>query len=271
MSNRIASSERSVMKNNDAYFKQWRVGIGFSNKNEAQEFFKATDIRPKIDFALIDRRNERVFEILKLLNKSLHKDVSNLNIGDLKYRYIQLPKEKIIDTELILKFNNHGRRCEDVYLSWLRGYAIAGLMVPAIKHIFGVQLSAIRNVGGDDFENIETFKRLPAADLEIDLPSGRKALIEVQAGFQGVNDVKEHKLKEAASVFKKTSIPTVVFHIDALNGQAAIIVCQKLDLKNIDMIKRAQFEGQKVMAIKPEQFNWRLSEFPCRMTEDELF
>jgi len=259
------------MTENDAYFKQWRVGIGFSNKLKAQAFFKASDIHPGIDFSLIDRRNERVFEILKVLNSGLHKSVSHSNIGDLRLRYIQIPKEKIIDTELILKLNNHGRRYEDVYLSWLRGYAIAGLMVPAIEMIFGVQPSAIRNVGGDDFETIETFKRLPAADLEIYLPSGNRVRVEVQAGFQGINDIKEHKLNEAVSVFEKTSIPTVVLHVDALNGQAAIVACQKLDLKNIDWIERAQMEGQKVMAIQQEEFKWRLNESPIRMAESELY
>ena len=258
------------MKKKNAIFKQWRIEIGFSNKEKAKQFFKATDIHPEIDFDLIDRRNVRVYQIAEALNSGLHGSVSHNDLDDLKLNYIEIPKEKIIDTKLILKLNNHGRRYEDVYLSWLRGYVITGLMIPAIKSIFGLGVGQIRSVGGDDFGSIETFKRLPAADLEVDLPTGNRVRIEVQAGFQGINDIKRHKLEEAADLYGKTSIPTVVLHIDALNGQGAIIPCQKLDLEKIEWIKRAQMEGQEVMAIQPAQFNWRLNEIPPNIAEEEI-
>jgi hypothetical protein len=259
------------MNKNDANFKQWRIEIGFSNKEKAKAFFKATDIHPGIDLELVDRRNIRVYQIAEVLNSGLHSSVSHNDLGDLKLNYIEIPKKKIIDTKLILKLNNNGRRYEDVYLSWLRGYVISGLMIPAIKSIFGVGNEAISSVGGDDFDSKETFKRLPAADLEIDLPSGNKVRIEVQAGFQGVNDIKQHKLKQAADFYRETSIPTLVLHIDALNGQGAVIPCQKLDLEKTEWIERAQMEGQKVLAIQPEQFNWWLNEVPPSITEEELF
>lgn len=55
----------------------------------------------------------------------------------------------------------------------------------------------IKSIGSDDLENINSFKRSPTTDLELLLKDGNRLRIEVQSGFQGVNDIKQHKVIEA--------------------------------------------------------------------------
>lgn len=141
--------------------------------------------------------------------------------------------------------------------SWLRGYAVAEFFTPTISKIFAVQIDKIVPIGEDDLKNAETFRRSPKADLEV-LCEGKKIRIEVQSGFQGINDIKEHKVREAKRVFKETQVQTVCIHFDLFNGQVAFIQLDSIGENDVHWITRQQMEGQSVFEIDQNYFKWRL-------------
>lgn len=96
----------------------------------------------------------------------------------------------------------------------MRGFVVTKYFMPAISYIFDVDEKDIKNIGGDDFSNEKMFKRTPIADLQIS-----KYRIEIQSGYQNVNDIKQHKIKEAKSKLE----PTILIHFDIYNGQVAFI------------------------------------------------
>ncbi len=129
----------------------------------------------------------------------------------------------IKDQNILEKLNNQGRRKEEVYFSWMRGFLVCEYFKEALATIFGVSVEKIRNIGEDDFSNIEVFKRTPGADLQI-----AQTRLEIQSGFQGVNDIKEHKVREAKRVFENQKQETLVMHVDLFNGQVALSISLKL-------------------------------------------
>jgi hypothetical protein len=113
------------------------------------------------------------------------------------------------------------------------------------------------NIGDDDLKNIDTFKRTPTADLQIQ-KNGEIINIEVQAGFQGINDIKEHKVREAKKVSQNNGIKTICIHIDIFNGQVAFIRLDSIKDNDINFVTRQQMEGQSVFSIDQNYFKWRL-------------
>lgn len=93
--------------------------------------------------------------------------------------------------------------------------------------------------GGDNFESIESFKRSPKADFLLD----NHLLLEVQSGFQGINDIKEHKVIEAKRRLITDKIPTIVVHFDLFNGQVACVEISKIKDNDLNWITRQQMEG----------------------------
>ncbi len=74
---------------------------------------------------------------------------------------------KIVDTHIIYKLNNQGRRPEEVCFSWMRGFLVAEFFKDFIVCLFNTQKETIKFFGGDNFESIESFKRSPKADFFI--------------------------------------------------------------------------------------------------------
>lgn len=91
---------------------------------------------------------------------------------------------------------------------------------------------------------------------------GKKWRIEVQSGFQGINDIKEHKVREAKAVYENTKIQTLVIHFDLFNGQVAFVNISRIKNNDLHWITRQQMEGQSVFNIEQNHFRWLLKDIP---------
>lgn len=236
-------------ENHAKYFKMYRESIGFTNQNDAKIFLAGKDVSPDVDFQYIEKLNNRLIEIVTKINGVANVSYKSMNIFEFS--------EKNKESELLPRLNNQGRRPEQVLFSWLRGYVIAEYFTPAISKIFNVPLNSIAQIGEDDLRNIKTFKRSPKADLEI-LKDNNRIRIEVQSGFQGINDIKEHKVREARRVFGVNGEHSVCIHIDLFNGQVAFVQLDSIQENDMNFVTRQQMEGQSVFSIDQNYFKWRL-------------
>lgn len=200
------------------YFKDYRKELGFTNQNDAKKFFAAKDITPTVDYNYIELLNARLIKIIKKINLLVSNDTKKDDIDKFCTNNIDAVFSILKDSKIIGRLNNQGRRPEQVYFSWMRGYIIANYFLKALSKIFEVNLENISLIGDDDLDNIESFKRTPTADLEISLKDGGKLRIEVQSGFVGVNDIKQHKVLEAKRIFKTDGISSMAIHFDLFNG-----------------------------------------------------
>ncbi|GAA7556173.1 restriction endonuclease [Helicobacter pylori] len=107
-------------------------------------------------------------------------------------------------------------------------------------------------------ESIESFKRNPKADFLLN----NHLLLEVQSGFQGINDIKEHKVIEAKRRLITDKIPTIVVHFDLFNGQVACVEISKIKDNDLNWITRQQMEGQSVFNISQNFFDYKITEIP---------
>lgn len=118
-----------------------------------------------------------------------------------------------------------------------------------------------------DLKNIETFKRTPKADLEIRLKGKEKIRIEMQSGFAGINDIKQHKVLEAKKVFRDLGFHTLAIHFDLYNGQVAFIKLDEIEDDGVNWITRQQMEGQTVFNIDQNYFIWKITDRPMKYKE----
>ena len=243
--------------NHADYFKKYRVTLGFSNQQEAKAFLAAKDLLPGVDLDYIDELNVR---IKALLNKLLLLPVLADQHPDAEVFTTQQlfePYATIRDAGLISRLNNQGRRPEEVLFSWLRGYVVCALFMPIVGKIFSVPTASIRMIGGDDLKEIENFKRTPTADLCV-TREAKKFEVEFQSGFQGINDIKEHKVRQARLRWKEESVATICIHADLFNGQMAFVRLDTIADDDVSWVTRQQMEGQSVFAIDQNHFKWRL-------------
>ena len=148
-------------------FKAYRQKLGFSNKTAFSYFLSAKDIQADIDFNYIELLNNRIKDIFYKINNVSYIKQENIELflqNNLNSVFNQLKQNGILN-----RLNNQGRRKEEVYFSWIRGYLMLAYFKPAIAEIFGVNINTIQNIGDDDFSNIETFKRTLKADLQINI------------------------------------------------------------------------------------------------------
>lgn len=239
-------------------FKEYRHKLGFSNQNNLKDFFGAKDIRPTIDYDYIDLLNNRLYEIINTLNQVVDKEVKINDLQDFYKKNVEISFQKLKENNIISKLNNQGRRPEEVYFSWMRGFITSKYFLNSLSIIFNVNLEDVNLIGDDDLENIETFKRTPTADIELNLNEIDRIRLEVQSGFQGINDIKQHKVLEARKIFKDKNIKSFIVHFDIFNGQVAILRIDNIDEQNINWITRQQMEGQTVFNIDQNYFIWRL-------------
>ena len=87
---------------------------------------------------------------------------------------------------------------------------------------------------------------------------GKKIRIEVQSGFQGINDIKEHKVREARNIYKTLGESSICIHIDVFNGQVAFVSLDTIEENDVHFVTRQQMEGQSVFTIDQNYFKWRL-------------
>ena len=90
----------------------------------------------------------------------------------------------------------------------------------------------------------------------------------MQSGFQGVNDIKEHKVREAKALFKSEGVKALVLHVDLFNGQGALIDISDIPDDDLNWITRQQMEGQSVLNIEQNHFKWLLSNPPTALKEE---
>ncbi len=239
------------------YFRKYRATLGFNNQADAKAFLAAKDVLPGVDLAYVEQLNARLGA---LLHKLLLLPVLAAEHGDAQgFCEAQLfaPYRTILQARLIPKLNNQGRRPEDVLFSWLRGYSVCALFMPSIARIFGVPATSIHLIGGDDLQDIENFKRTPTADLRV-VRENQVFEIEFQSGFQGINDIKEHKVRQAQRRWQDEQVATVCIHADVFNGQVAFVRLDTIAASDMNWVTRQQMEGQSVFAIDQNHFKWRL-------------
>ncbi len=249
------------------YFKDYRKELGFTNQSDVKKFFAGKDITPTVDYNYIKLLNTRLIEIIKKINLLISTDINIIEINKFCTENVEVVFNKLKNNDIIQKLNNQGRRPEQVYFSWMRGYIISNYFLKALSKIFEVSLEDISLIGDDDLVNIESFKRTPTADLEIALKDGNKLRIEVQSGFVGVNDIKQHKVLEAKRIFETDGISSLAIHFDLFNGQVAFIKLDEIEDDSVNWITRQQMEGQTVFNIDQNYFSWKLTETPPSLNE----
>ena len=249
------------------YFKEYRVKLGFTNQNGVKHFFAAKDISPSVDYNYISLLNERLIKIIEKINDLVVDDIKVADLDLFCKENVNIVFEKLKSHSIISRLNNQGRRPEEVYFSWMRGFVISSYFLNALSKIFEVDVKDIIVIGDDDLISIDTFKRTPKADLQITLSSGEKIRIEVQSGFQGINDIKQHKVLEARKIKREEGIASIVIHFDLFNGQIAFVKIDDIDDENINWITRQQMEGQTVFNIEQNYFCWKLTENPPKFSE----
>lgn len=246
-----------MVDNPAQYFREYRRQLGFSSQGSAQDFLAGKDILPQIDYNYILDLKLRIRGIVDKLNQVIHPTARIPNADLFCDEQIDGKYEITRNAEIIPRLYNQGRRPEKVLFDWFRGYAVVEYFTPTLAQIFHVPLSSISSIGDDDLRSVETFKRSPRADLSIVI-CNKTVRVEVQSGFQGINDVKAHKVREAHRIYEDTEQPTLCIHFDIFNGQAAFVRLDTIVDNDMNWVTRQQMEGQTVFSIDQNFFKWRL-------------
>ncbi|MBL4697982.1 MAG: hypothetical protein JKX70_04025 [Phycisphaerales bacterium] len=239
------------------YFRAYRSSLGFTSQATAKEFLSGKNVSAGIDYEYIDRLLTRLNEIITAVNSSMHISRQHENIAQFCSTNITDIYTVVRETGNLPRLNNQGRRPENVLYSWLRGYAMTRFLQPTIADLFAIDPEAIHDFGDDDFRAIETFRRTPKADLQLTY-GDTQIVIEVQSGFQNINDIKQHKVLEAKRIRREEGVVTICMHFDVFNGQVAFVRLDAIDEENLNWITRQQMEGQTVFNIDLGYFGWRV-------------
>lgn len=233
--------------------KNYRSILGFTNQTTLKKHFKATDI-VSVNWDKIEKCNQRLKEIFQEINQAVNQNVrwENLSLinNEIDNAYLVMKEHNIFP-----RLNNNGRYPEDVYYNWMRGYIVCKFFTPALSQMFGVRENFIKTVGHDSLSEIETFSKSPVADLELEIDD-KTIRLEIQSGYTGVNDIKEHKVKEAKRAYEQEQVYSYVVHFDLFNGTMALVDITNIDDDSVHWVTRSQMEGQRVFAIPAEAFRW---------------
>lgn len=244
------------------YFRQYRQKLGFGNQADVKNFFGAKDIVPTVDFNYIKLLNNRLYEIVDRINAVVAKNIKIDDLNSFKKEHIDRTFEVMRTSNILPVLNNQGRRPEQVYFSWMRGYVISNFFLKALGIIFEVDTTKIDLIGDDDLRNIETFKRTPKADWEIRLSAKKKIRVEIQSGFTGMNDIKQHKVLEAKRIFRETGMRSVGIHFDLFNGQVAFVKLDEIEDDDEHWITRVYTDEGVLFNIDQNHFVWNLNSTP---------
>ncbi len=133
------------------YFRHYRQKLGFSNQATAKNFLGAKDITPTIDLKYVALLNGRLYSILDKINAVVANEIKIDNLDAFKKKHIDKAFERIKENSILPMLNNQGRRPEQVYYSWMRGYVLSNYFLKALGFIFEVNTSNINFIGDDDF------------------------------------------------------------------------------------------------------------------------
>lgn len=254
------------------YFRRYRTALGFSNQASAKEYLSAKDITPKFDEKYASDLLERIKDLFRRVDDSIHESAKR-NVDDAFFAtQVDGPYNTIRNAGILPRLNNQGRRPEEVLFSWMRGFVSQEYFRTSIARVLQVEDTSVLSIGDDDLTNPQTFRRTPKADLQTIINS-KACRIEVQSGFQGVNDIKEHKVREALRIRESNGIRTLCMHFDVYNGQVALVQLDTIAENDVNWVTRQQMEGQSVFAIDQNFFVWRLLEPPpsAEALELEIF
>lgn len=251
----------------EEYFRQYRQKLGFTNQIDVRNFFGAKDITPVVDLNYVKLLNGRLYEIADKIESVVAEEVKIHNLPAFKKEHVDRPFKIIKQSGILPILNNLGRRPEQVYFSWMRGYVISNYFLQALGLVFGVDVSTIRLLGDDDLRTVETFKKTPKADLEIRLGKEEKIRIEMQSGFTGTNDIKQHKVLEAKRVFRDKGIHTLAVHFDLYNGQAALVKLDEIEDDSVNWITRIYESDGVLFNIDQNYFVWNLRQTPPKFKQ----
>ena len=245
--------------------RQFRKDMGFTNQKRIKQYYKATDC-VCINWDKIRQLNERLKDIFSRLHEIVHKAIRIDDI-DAFCSNIDTAFEILRDNNIFPRLNNFGRLPEDVYYNWMRGYCVAQYFTKAIAILLNVEENAIRQIGMDNLDDIETFSQSPMADVEVRLQDDTTIRFEVQSGYTGINDIKKHKVDEAKRVFLSEGIRSYVIHFDLFNGCVAIVDISEIDDTNTNYTVNERFEGQTVFSIPADAFRYKLVDPPPAFAE----
>lgn len=247
--------------------KSWRLLVGYSASKPFENFLKATDVKTNIDYDALIPYADRVRDILRLLNQNIHEDAKHADEVGLIESAVDRPAEFLRTNDLVRRFRNYGRAPSDVYFSWLRGYAIAEFLLPAMSALFEVAPDRIEKVGGDRLRSPDDFEQSATADYIV-RPNSRQAWrIEIQSGFATLHDIKKHKFDEAQRVLSHDGQPSAVLHFDVLNGRVALVALHARGPSRSPWVVRRQFEGQQVVEIPESAFTWSVVDQPVDFSQ----
>ena len=249
------------MNNSDS--RVYRQKLGFTNQTKLKSFFDSKDIIRDVDYGYLEQLNNRLENIIRSLDSAVIDDIKVENIDNFIQKNVYDIYNYMKDNGLLYKFqNNKQRQLERSYYDWSRGRVVANYFIKAMSLIFGVEENEIQTIGMDNLDNPDTFNKAATADFEIKTHDNKTYRIEFQCGFQGVNDIKEHKVIEARKVFLSSKVRSLIIHVDLFNGNTAFIDISEIDDENINWETRTQFEGKKVFHIDEKYFIWDLNSFP---------
>ena len=238
----------------EEYFRRYRQKLGFTNQADVKNFFGAKDIVPAVDLNYVKLLNGRLYEIVDKIESIVTDEIKVHDLSAFKRERIDRPFKIIKRNGILPTLNNLGRRPEQVYFSWMRGYVVSNFFLKALGAIFEVDTEKIDLIGDDDLKTAETFKKTPKADLEIRLNGKKKIRVEMQSGFTGTNDIKQHKVLEAKRVFREEGVPSLAIHIDLYNGQVAFVKLDEIEDGDVNWITRQQMERQTLFNINQNHF-----------------
>jgi len=250
-------------------FEKYRHSIGLASRAAAKSYLAGKDLSHEIDGGYMDALNRRICEVLFKINKVVDSRVRRADLQGFCEHNIFRPYRIIRHEGLLPEITSLKQRAEDALFLWLRGYAICRYFIPAFSRIFSVPHESIIQIGNNDLKNIETFRRAPEVNLEFNR-GGTRLRMEVQSGFQGINDIKEHKVREARKVFEESGIKTICTHIDLYNGQVAFIRLDQIAENDAHFVTRHQNEGLSVLNIDQNYFKWELIDALPQLEELEL-
>jgi len=240
--------------------------MGFTSKERTMEFLAASDITPEIDWVYVDRLMQRLRETILRLNQIVSPSIRHQD----PEAFLQRHLDKVVlvsrQKEIVKRLNNRGRRPEEVFFSWMRGYVITEFFCPALSRVFGVTLDSINRIGEDTLAEDDTFRRAPTADLEITV-RGTRVRIEVQSGYKERKDIKQHKVEEAHRMLRSDGVRTVDIHFDLFDGRVAFVQLDSLPLEGEGWVARKEMEGQHVFEIQEKYFKWQLLDEPPRLDD----
>lgn len=239
----------------------YRKDMGFTNQIKLKQFFDSKDIVREVDFDYICRLNKRLIEIIYSVNHAVLPEIRPDDIDKFVDENIINVFKFMKNNNLISKFsNNKQRQTERSYYDWSRGRIIANYFKKAMSLIFEIDKNDIKTIGLDDLNYPNEFSKSATADFEICSSKYGIYRIEFQCGFQGQNDIKEHKVNEAKRVYNTEKIKSLIIHVDLFNGVVAFVDISDIKDEDINWEYRPQFEGKKVFNINEKYFIWNLKE-----------